>query len=384
MHQRSFQAAGILASLLASCLSVQSRAQTVHNPERQRLVSREEGEAIVEAAWELRRSMKPKPDCSHFVHAVYRQAGLDYEYASAADIFQGIDSFERVQKPQPGDLVVWPGHIGIVIDREEHSFYSSVRSGFAIEDYQSAYWESRGRARFYRYKFDPARSTRLRAHLGNRQSVSWVSQPADSVERPPLNIGRDSQDDPPNDRPASSNKLAGNGQSAPSTPVTGFNPAFDLVLVSRRTRPTREEVRAAIVASSNAAGERLLRDGALDSQPMVVVADEFSVLKVDTGDRAGWAEVEVREQASIQHGRADLSQMTVRLRVTLHREPEGWFLLWPQDRTCLARDPAIKVLAGHLAATSRAPASASPQDLRKIVKVLDRLLAERGALAAAQ
>src|SRR5260370_13085535 len=209
-----------------------------------------------------------------------------------------------------------------------------------------------------------------------------MSQPAGSVDGPASNKGTDSQDDPPADPPAVNNKPARNGQPASGTPVTPYSAAFDLVLVSRRTRPTREEVRAAIVRSSNAAGERLLRDGALDCQPMVVVVDQFTVLKVDTSDRTGWAEVEVREEASLQYGKADVSQMTIRLRVTLRRETEGWILLWPQDRACLARDPAIKVLAGHLAATSRAPANASPQDLRKIVKVLDRLLAEKDPLAA--
>lgn len=382
MPQASFQTVGVVASLVVSCLSVQAMAQAVRDPERVRLVSRDEGEAIVQAAWELRRSMNPKPDCSHFVHAVYRQAGLDYEYASAGDVLEGIGSFQRVQEPQPGDMVVWPSHMGIVIDPEEHSFYSSVRSGFAIEDYRSAYWESRGRTRFYRYKIDAARSARLRARLGNRQSVSSMNQPAGSVKQLALNDGPDSHDDLFDDPPAASNKLARNDKSAPSSSVTSYDTAFDLVLVSRRTRPTREEVRQAIVRSSNAAGERLLRDGALDSHPMVAVVDEFTVRKVDTSDRAGWAEVEVREQASIQHGKADLNKMIGRLRVALRREKEGWILLWPQDRTCLRRDLAIKVLAGYLAATSRAPANANPQDLRKIVKVLDRLLAERDALAA--
>jgi NlpC/P60 family len=381
MPQRSFQRAGIFASLLASCLPIQIMPQTGHDPERLRLVSRDEGEAIVEAAWELRRSMKPKPDCSHFVHAVYRQAGLDYEYASARDIFEGIDSFQRVPKPQPGDLVVWPGHIGIVVDPEEHSFYSSVRSGFAIEDYESAYWKSRGHARFYRYKIDAARATRLSAHLGNRQPVSWVSSPSGSVDRLALNNGPGSQDDPPAGAPATNDKRARNAQAATGASMTGYSATFDSVLVSQRSRPTREEVRAAILSFSSAAGERLLHEGSLNSEPMVVVMDEVTVAKVDTRADAGWAQVEVKEQASIQHGKADLSRATGKFRVNLRRETEGWVLVWPQDQTCLARDPAIKVLAGHLAATSRAPASANTQDLRTILKVLDRLLAEKNTVA---
>jgi hypothetical protein len=115
------------------------------------LVSAKEGEAIVQAARELRHSLHPKPDCSHFTYAAYAHAGFDYEYAQSRAIFAGIASFQRVQKPQPGDLVVWQGHVGIVVDAVGHTFYSSVLAGFAIEDYRSNYWTNRGRRRFYRY-----------------------------------------------------------------------------------------------------------------------------------------------------------------------------------------------------------------------------------------
>src|SRR5262249_24201180 len=110
-----------------------------------------EGEAIVLAAWELRHGLFPKPDCSHFVHAVYTQAGFEYEYAASRAVFAGIDGFRRVTHPQSGDVIVWQGHIGIVIDPKEHSFYSSVTAGFAIQTYQSRYWIGRGMSRIYRF-----------------------------------------------------------------------------------------------------------------------------------------------------------------------------------------------------------------------------------------
>jgi len=134
-----------------------------------RLASRLEGETIVEAAWDLRRGLTPKPDCSHFVNAIYEHAGVDYDYASSREIFDGVDGFQRVYRAQPGDLVVWQGHMGIVIDADEHTFYSSVNKGFAIEDYRSAYWVSRGRPRFYRYLIDQDHSERLLAHRESLQ-----------------------------------------------------------------------------------------------------------------------------------------------------------------------------------------------------------------------
>ena len=162
----------VLVSFLSALLYVPSAAQTVHRISDEgsvRLASWEEGETIVEVAWQLRHGLGTKPDCSHFVNAIYARAGLDYEYASSNEIFDGIDAFERVYRPQPGDLVVWQGHIGIVVDPDEHSFYSSVLSGFAIEDYQSRYWLSRGQPRFYRYLMDGSRQVRQPAHTRIRR-----------------------------------------------------------------------------------------------------------------------------------------------------------------------------------------------------------------------
>ena len=137
MTTTRFFCGGLLVVLAAVCLVVLAKAQSIPDEVRlalpePRLASPEEGEAIVETAWELRRGLLPKPDCSHFVHAIYDHAGFAYDYAQAADLFDGIASFRRVKKPQPGDLVVWQGHAGIVVDPSEHSFYSSVPKGFAF------------------------------------------------------------------------------------------------------------------------------------------------------------------------------------------------------------------------------------------------------------
>jgi cell wall-associated NlpC family hydrolase len=173
MFFASIRISRVLASLLSIFLYVRAGTQTpAAQPQDDsvvRMVSRLEGEAIVEAAWELRHGLSPKPDCSHFVNAIYERVGLAYDYASSSEVFEGIDSFKRVLRPQPGDLVVWRGHIGIVIDPDEHTFYSSVIRGFAIEDYRSHYWVSRGRPRFYRYLIDETHSALLLAHRENPQ-----------------------------------------------------------------------------------------------------------------------------------------------------------------------------------------------------------------------
>src|SRR5262245_45187111 len=89
-----------------------------------RLVSVAEGITILNAAREHRRQTRSQPDCSHLVQEVYATAGLEYPLASSKELYQGVESFERVGKPQPGDLIVWLGHVGLVVDPEKRTFYS--------------------------------------------------------------------------------------------------------------------------------------------------------------------------------------------------------------------------------------------------------------------
>lgn len=90
-------------------------------------------------------------DCSHFVNYVYRRAHLPYRYASSEELYEGIDAFQRVFNPMPGDLIVWKGHVGIVTDPAEKRFVSVLRSGVKTDDYLSRYWRSRGEPHFLRY-----------------------------------------------------------------------------------------------------------------------------------------------------------------------------------------------------------------------------------------
>lgn len=90
-------------------------------------------------------------DCSHLVHDIYERAGFPYDYATSRDLYDGVDAFRRVRVPLPGDIIVWRGHVGIVIDPENHRFLSALRSGVKISMYDTNYWKMRGHPRFYRY-----------------------------------------------------------------------------------------------------------------------------------------------------------------------------------------------------------------------------------------
>jgi len=96
-------------------------------------------------------------DCSHLVHSLYERVGLHYRYATSRTLYRGIEGFQRVEQPRSGDLVVWRGHMGIVVDPLEHSFLSALRTRVRISSYVSEYWKHRGTPRFFRYAFSAKR-----------------------------------------------------------------------------------------------------------------------------------------------------------------------------------------------------------------------------------
>jgi len=90
-------------------------------------------------------------DCSHFVQSLFERAGLYYDYAPSRMLYAGASGFRRVYHPEPGDLIVWLGHVGIVIDPEEETFLSALRTGVKTSTYTSRYWKRRGIPHFFRY-----------------------------------------------------------------------------------------------------------------------------------------------------------------------------------------------------------------------------------------
>jgi hypothetical protein len=147
-------------ALWAACVfvigAVSVEAQTAlpakENSPNARLMSIAEGRAIVRAAFQGDEGEQGARDCSHVVHTVYATAGFAYPYASSFEIYSGDENFARVKYPRAGDVIAWPGHVGIVVNPAQHSFFSLVRTGLGEQDYESAYWRSRGRPRFYRLR----------------------------------------------------------------------------------------------------------------------------------------------------------------------------------------------------------------------------------------
>ncbi len=155
---------------------VEQKAASVDTVEQPggRLLTRAEGVALANRALEYSAS-SPRLDCSHLVHEVLSTTGLAYPYATSNEIFAGIPQFRRVRSAQPGDLIVWPGHVGLVVDAARSEFLSSKGSGVGTDNYNSEYWQTRGRPRFYRYVVGDG--TEL-AGLGDIPAHSRGSAPA--------------------------------------------------------------------------------------------------------------------------------------------------------------------------------------------------------------
>lgn len=122
-------------------------------------------------------------DCSHFVHEVYSQVGLDYDYEPSRSLYQGTKSFRRVFSPKAGDLIVWLGHVGMVVDPEENTFISVLSTGIKVSSYTSHYWHRKGRARFFRYTGHVPPPSDLRETSASTRG-STTRYPAESLTEP--------------------------------------------------------------------------------------------------------------------------------------------------------------------------------------------------------
>lgn len=155
-------------SLAAGAPLCAQSAKTRPDSAHIRLLSKTQGRHIVRSISAADFDASAEEDCSHLVHALYEKAGFPYDYASSHDLYTGHESFVRVSKPQPGDLVVWRGHVGIVTDPRHHVFFSSLSDGPGTQAYNSAYWRSRGAPRFYRYVIGkPDATATAAAHPNN-------------------------------------------------------------------------------------------------------------------------------------------------------------------------------------------------------------------------
>jgi NlpC/P60 family len=386
IHSRRKWAVGISCALSfiwlgfaeVAAAKAQSTTAATESGGNLRLLSAPEGKAIVSAALEQDQGPNGAQDCSHVVHQVYVDAGFEYPYASSFDLYAGNENFERVRHPQPGDLIAWPGHVGIVLEPAEHSFYSLVSTGLEAQNYEGPYWRSRGRPRFFRFKVEDAvMANAAKAPSSARAPGSARPQDADMrIEE------RSAVDAPTPYRPMKTSSTVGHDPPAPRAPgVAGPTLVVqrNIVVAARNKQPTRAEVAQGISELSNTSGNVLREyDPAKLAMP-VVIFERLQVERLEIKRDRGWAHLLMDSRATIADGEADYTRKREKVLWELHRTASGWQAIAPTDRTYVPQDVAVRNLAAQLAWVTEGDATAAHREtiLRResqLAKLLSGLL----------
>jgi len=353
-------------------------ASTQEHASAPRLLTSGEGLTIVNAVRDYEQQARAKLDCSHLVHQIYLLAGIDYPYASSFDLYAGSENFRRVKAPQAGDLVIWPGHVGIVLDPAQHTFYSSVHSGLQAKFYDGPYWRARGTPRFYRYVIERPGG----AAVGDAQPVSRAQKTP--VQRAAQTVNSESPGGLPSaskqPRKAASVATARvvNTSTAAAT-ATAIEIPPSILIATRRKQPTHEEIAEAISKLTDTEGNVLRADDPLKPRLPVAIFDDFEVERVEIKGNHGWAHVQLDSRGSIANGRVDLNQLHEKTRWELRHTESGWVVMTPVERAYVPRDVAVRILAAQLADLTQSDGTSNHQDRAvrqeaQLAALLDNLL----------
>ena len=293
-----------------------------------RLLTADEGLTVLGAALESRAHTETENDCSHLVHAIYERAGFPYSYASSSSLYAGTEQFRRVSRPQPGDLVVWPGHVGIAVSLAQHTFYSALRSGHGVEPYDTAYWKEHGRPRFLRYVTDTP-----------------AARPASSSSREASLKTANSETLRPESRNVSFATTEGSPAQADPTPS----------IISGATihsqRPTPDEVTAALEQLLSETGDGFHGLDMLNPSKPLIVFDQVSVERVRLQRNRGWAEVRIAGALKLSQQKTNSTKHNESHRWQLVRsDHDRWEITIPSEAIYLPSDIAVRTLAHQLSA----------------------------------
>jgi hypothetical protein len=319
------------------------------------------------------------------VHLLYAQAGLIYSYQDSRVLYRGVSDFERVKTPQPGDLVVWLGHVGIVLSPEEHTFLSSVRSGIITESWIASHWSARGRPHFFRYRIGPDTNKVLLSAVMNdngiatdngRAQVQGRNEVRNSSTRTPIEaVERRATNEPmPAEPPTQMDRNAPAPWDEPGRPLaygSGVDSRSFVAVVRHREKPNKNEIAAALMESGRARAQRLISGQILDLDHPLSVFDQVEVVKIGIRHESGSIILKLSETVSQESGRV-FPANTVKRELPVYRRRDGvWIISDPRDRTYLPQERALSVFERQAEIfLQRAPNSTSA---RAVVKVLDRL-----------
>jgi hypothetical protein len=362
----------VVLSLLTAIVGPAARAAAVDDYADTVLLSPEQGEALAAFAAQSEKRIHLKPDCSHLVHQLYARAGLIYPYEDSRVLYRGISDFKRVKTPQPGDLAVWIGHVGIVLSPEEKTFLSSVHSGIMTESWMAPHWVRRGRPRFYRYRIGPEADMNLLARIMDDDAHPETGA-QDSVRNgvsPQLPSGSSAiADSRAEEMQLESNKQA--RQDATSTNEIGHDSGSIVATIIQRQMPSRSQIVAAIMESSRARARQLTSGETLDAARPFSVFSRIEVEKIKVKHESGWVTLQLSEMMCAEDGRILPARTMERELLISHRSDGTWVITDPQDRTYLAEEQALEIFQRQAEFfLQQAPNSSNT---RIIVKALDRL-----------
>jgi hypothetical protein len=331
-----------------------ARSQPSGAKDRSRLLSASAGSELVDLALRYQPEDGVKPDCSHLVYEIYRQAGLNFRFASSRELYVGVAPFQRVRRPQKGDLIVWHGHVGIVVNPREHSFYSSLRAGLAIDYYDATYWTSRGTPRFYRYRVSAAASPKL-------------TRTAHRMDNP-----NPSSNDEPKPRGTELSREVNVPDRDPSED-TRFR--FLIAAAELSAKPTAEEFRGALLHHIDDAGSALESNQSLNPSESVLVVDDVEVEKLKLRKDQGSLDIRLDCSLAVINGRVTENPVSQNRTLNLQRSNAGWLVEDKEAPLYVPRQIALRVFATQLAMATRH--DASDEDVAILLRVLNALAPEK-------
>lgn len=313
------------------------------------LLSADQGKVLADFAARSGPDIHPKPDCSHLVHLLYSRAGLNYEYQNSRQLRRGVPEFAVVKTPQPGDLVVWPGHVGIVLSPEEKTFLSSVRPGITTQAWDDDYWAARGRPRFFRYIVGPQADLTMLADLGQRRNAQ--SRHAE--------VARNEAE------PQDSSLISSGASSADEERLPA---AF--VTIRQRSKPDKQDIANAFNRGSLDVARKLLAGQPLDPNTSLSIVEHVEVKQLKIKHDEGTIRVKLTETLVMEHGKVKPGNAIER-DLTLDRREGAWVISEPDQRLYIARQDAEEVLEKQLQLMLESDAESS--DKRSLVRALNLL-----------
>jgi hypothetical protein len=315
-------------------------------------------------------------DCSHLVHEVYERAGFVYDYVSSRELYIGSTNFTRVRVPQAGDLVVWRGHVGIVIDPKEHSFFSFVRSGPDTQFYDSPYWRSRGVARFFRYVTEnPLHASRTLKAEGHPDHKLALGDSRSSENHPPSELS----------------KVAPERASHPvptidaSSPTTVETPR-EIVLQVVGKNPSPEEVLAAFVEMNQDSGESLRTSSLNSPGKSIIVYRDLRVSAVQIKGKRGTALIRIESLGTLADTQPGSQLRWREQSLEFEKTKRVWVVNPINDAAYVKREVALQVLSARLAglAENMDPTPEQEREQRQLIRLLNLLVTDNSSSVSAQ